>query len=100
MNVCKECIAKFGFKMSDKNKTFETDEELYDHLEMVPGTPVIREGETEKECEKQCKTKGLSRDRNKCICEECKIFRGEKTDIRVSDIHIAKRWIRSQAVEP
>ena len=93
MKVCKECIAKFGFKLSDKGKTFETDEELYEHLEMVHGTPVIREGETEEECKKRCKAKGLSPDRSKCVCEECKIFRGEKTNIRVSDIGIAKKWV-------
>jgi hypothetical protein len=60
---------------------------------MVHGTPVIREGETEEECKKRCEAKGLSPDRNKCVCEECKIFRGEKTDIRVSDMNIARKWL-------
>ena len=80
MNACKICIAKFGFKLSDKNKTFETDEERANHLEMVHGIPVRRKGETEKECMKRCARKGIVLDRNKCICEECKILRGEKSN--------------------
>jgi len=93
VKVCQKCIVQFGFKLTDKGKSFETDEESYEHLEMIHGIPVIREGETKEECERRCQAKGLSSDRNKCICEECKIWRGEKTDIRVSDIGIAKKWI-------
>jgi len=93
MRVCQKCIIQFGFRISDKNKTFETDEELAEHMEIVHGIPVMREGEIEKECMERCAKKGLSPDRNKCVCEECKIWRGEKTDIRIADLEIAKKWI-------
>mgnify|MGYP001583873331 CR=1 FL=1 len=93
MKVCQRCIVQFGFKLADKNKTFETDEELFEHLEMIHGIPVRREGETEKDCMKRTAKKGLSSDRNKCVCEECKIYRGEKTSLRISDLEIAKKYI-------
>ena len=91
--VCQKCILQFGFRLADKNKTFETDEELCEHLEVVHGIPVRRENETEKDCMERAAKKGLSQDRNKCICEECKIWRDEKTNLRISDLEIAKKYI-------
>jgi len=93
MKVCQKCIIQFGFKLSDKGKNFETDEELYEHFEMVHGIPVRRENETAKDAEERCAKKGLSENRNKCVCKECKIWRDEKSGIRVNDLEIAKKWI-------
>ena len=92
MKVCQKCIAQFGFRLSDKGKTFETDDELYEHMENVHGMIVIREGETEKEAQDRCAQKGIVSDRTKCVCEECKILREEQTSIRVADYNIAKEW--------
>lgn len=93
MNVCRKCIFQFGFTLSDKSKTFETDEELYEHMENVHGMFVVREGETEKQAEERCAGKGVVADRSICQCEECKILRGESSSIHVANIDIAKRWI-------
>ncbi len=84
MKVCKMCVAQFGFRLDDKSKTFETDEELYEHIENVHGIPVIRENETEQQAEERCARKGIVADRDLCQCEECKILRGENSSIRVS----------------
>jgi predicted small metal-binding protein len=92
MKVCKLCVAKFGFKLADKNKTFETDEELYEHIENTHGIPVMREGETSKQAEERCAKKGIVPDRDICQCEECKILRSEPSPIRVSDMEIFTRW--------
>ena len=95
MMVCSMCIAKFGFKLSDKNKTFETDRELAEHMENVHGIIVIRKGETEKEAEERCAKKGIVSDRNKCQCEECKMLRGEKSSIESLDPVITKKWLEN-----
>ena len=96
MQVCTKCIAQFGFRLSDKSKTFETDEELYEHMENVHGMFVIREGETEKQAEERCAKKGIVADRTICQCEECKIIRRESSTIRIEDEIIAKRWIQPE----
>ena len=86
MRVCKICMVKFGFKPADKEKTMETDEKLYEHLENFHGLVVIRtqEGETEEQAKKRCDDKGLSSDRSKCRCEECKLLRGEESRITLT----------------
>mgnify|MGYP001611031569 FL=1 len=96
MQVCTKCIAQFGFRLSDKSKSFETDEELYEHMENVHGMFVIREGETEEQAEARCAKKGIVADITICQCEECKILRGENSSIRVTDEIIAKRWIQPE----
>lgn len=96
MKACQICITKFGFRLSDTNKTFETDEELFDHIENVHGTPVIRDGETPELAEKRCAEKGIVPNRDICQCEECKILRCEDSSIRVSDMEIFKRWEEGQ----
>lgn len=94
MNVCQKCIMQFGFRLSDKSKTFETDEELYEHIENVHGIFVMRKGETEQQAEERCAKKGIVADRSICQCEECKILRGEPSSIQVTDMDIAKRWAK------
>ena len=96
MQVCSKCIAQFGFRLSDKSKTFETDEELYEHMENVHGMFVMRKGETEQQAEERCAKKGIVADRTICQCEECKIRRNENSSIRVADEIIAKRWIQPE----
>lgn len=93
MQVCIKCIAQFGFRLSDKSKTFETDEELYEHMENVHGMFVSREGETEQQAEERCAKKGIVADRAICQCEECKILRHENSSIRIADEAIARKWI-------
>lgn len=44
MRVCKKCVFQFGFWLSDKSKTFETDEELYEHTENVARIFYVRIG--------------------------------------------------------
>ena len=84
MKACKICIAKFGFRLADKEKTFETDEELYEHLENFHGQIVKRKGETEEQAIKRCAEKGIVPDRSKCRCEECKLARGEESKITLT----------------
>ena len=96
MKACIKCIAQFGFRLSDKSKTFETDEEHYEHMENVHGMFVMRKGETEQQAEERCAKKGIVADRAICQCEECKILRNENSSIRVADEIIAKRWIQPE----
>lgn len=84
MRVCTICVAKFGFKLADKEKTFETDEELCEHLENFHGQVVIRKGETEEQAKNRCAEKGIVPDRSKCRCEECKLLRGEESKITLT----------------
>lgn len=72
MNVCKICIAKYGFKLSDKDKSFETVDELAEHMEDVHGIPVMREGESEQQAVDRCAAKGIVPDTSKCQCKDCK----------------------------
>ena len=81
MKVCTICMTKFGFKLADKEKTFETDEELAEHLENFHGRRVMRKGETEEQTIKRCADKGIVPDRSKCRCEEYKLLRGEESKI-------------------
>ena len=104
MQVCTKCIAQFGFRFSDKSKTFETDEELYEHMENVHGMVVMREGETEEQAEERCTKKVIVANRAICQCEECKILRfvlirhlrNENSSIRVADEISAKHWIQPE----
>ena len=84
MKVCLICIAKFGFNLVDREKIMETDEDLYEHLENFHGLVVVREDETKDEAEKRCDEKGLSADRSRCRCEECKLLRGEENKMTLT----------------
>ena len=75
--TCKICVARYGFTLQDKDRMFETEEELYEHMENVHGIPVIREGETEADAKKRCAEKGIGEDVTKCQCEDCKSKRSE-----------------------
>ncbi len=86
MQVCKICIAQFGFRLDDKSKTFETDEELYEHMENVHGIPVKREGETKEQTEARCARKGIVADRKLCQCVDCRILRGEYPSLYITEV--------------
>jgi len=47
--ACKICIAKKGLKGSELGNLFQTEEELFDHMEKAHHMPVIRIGETEEQ---------------------------------------------------
>ena len=96
MKACIRCISQFGFKLEDRDKTFETDSEHADHMENVHGMVVIREGETKEQAQKRCAAKGIVPDRNVCQCEECKILRGEPFSIRVTDMNIARKYLEDK----
>lgn len=78
MITCKFCVAKHGFKLSDKDRIFQTDEQLYEHLENQHGVPVMRKGETSDQAIARCAKKGIVKDKNKCKCGDCKEERGKK----------------------
>lgn len=90
MRVCAICVAKFGFKPADKEKTMEMDEELHEHLENFHGLIVMREGETEEQAKKRCAEKGIVADRSECRCEECKLLRGEESKITLTGFSAGK----------
>lgn len=75
--TCKKCVVELGFKLSDKDRIFETEEQFFNHLEEVHGTPVARKGETEEEAMERCAKKGIVPDKEKCKCRECREKRGE-----------------------
>jgi|GEM_PF-2408252 len=92
MRVCKICVAEFGFKLSDREKAFETDEELCEHMEDFHGAIVKREGETTAQAKERCRKKGIVEDRSMCQCEECKLLRSEESRITLTgfsqtDVH-------------
>jgi hypothetical protein len=68
--TCKICVAEKGFRLSDKELIFETEEELFDHMEKVHLTPVVRDGETEEEA--------VKRFEENCQCPECRERRGRE----------------------
>ena len=57
--------------MSDKDRLFDTNEQLYEHLENQHGVPVMREGETKEQAIARCEKKGIVRDKAKCKCKDC-----------------------------
>jgi len=75
MLICKYCVATLGFSLADKERIFETEDELYDHIEDWHGTPVIRGGETREDAEARCRAKGIVPDRAKCQCRDCQMMR-------------------------
>lgn len=75
--ACKICVARYGLTLQEKDRIFETEEELFEHMENVHGIPVIREGETEADAKKRCAEKGIGEDVTKCQCEDCKSMRSE-----------------------
>ena len=78
MRTCMVCVAKYGFRLSDTDRIFDTEEQLLEHLEDWHGTPVMREGESEGDAAKRCAAKGIVPDRAECKCRDCRELRGDE----------------------
>ncbi|HDH45184.1 MAG TPA: hypothetical protein ENG66_07380 [Thermococcus sp.] len=98
MIVCPYCVAEKGLNIErDKGKhLFETEEEFFDHLEMVHDLVVRRKGETDEQArkrveEKQKKVFGYVRiGSENCQCPSCKAKRGLLTDVLVDALRGGK----------
>jgi hypothetical protein len=71
MLACKICVAARGLTLTSRDRLFDTDEELFEHLENVHGQVVMREGETKEAAILRCAAKGIVNDRNTCMCQDC-----------------------------
>lgn len=74
--ACKYCIATKGLRL-DRDRLFETDEELFDHIEMEHDIPVKREGETAEEAIRRLKAKNPRAGGPDCQCPACLHQRGD-----------------------
>ena len=75
MLTCSICVGRYGFTLADKDRLFESDNELANHMEDVHGIPVAREGETIEQAVERCAHKGIVEDRSVCLCEDCQELR-------------------------
>ncbi len=75
MITCTICVGRNGFTLADKDRIFESDNELANHMEDVHGIPVAREGETTDQAEERCAQKGVVVDRSICACKDCQNLR-------------------------
>lgn len=75
MITCKYCVATKGLTMSSDH-IFKTDEELFNHIEMVHDIPVRRKGETEEACMVRFKDKNSRAGGPDCQCPDCLAKRG------------------------
>jgi len=73
--ACKYCIATKGFSLRT-GQLFETDEELFDHIEMEHDIPVEREGENEEETMIRFRAKNPRAGGPDCRCPGCLAERG------------------------
>jgi hypothetical protein len=80
MLTCKYCVMQYGFTLADKERIFETEEELANHLEDWHGFVVVRDGETEESARARCAAKGIVEDTSICQCRNCREMRGEIED--------------------
>lgn len=75
--ACKYCIATKGLRL-DSDHLFETEEELFNHIEMEHDMPVVREGETEEEALARFKAKNPRAGGPDCQCPACLHKRGAR----------------------
>ena len=73
MIACKLCLVSGESGVSfAKGNIFKTDEELFDHIEMVHDVgPVVREGETEEQATARFKAKNTRAGGPNCRCPRC-----------------------------
>jgi hypothetical protein len=57
---------------------FDTEEQLFDHIENEHGIPVMREGETKEQAIARCAEKGIVSDRSECTCKDCERLREQE----------------------
>jgi hypothetical protein len=68
---CKICIAKYGIKGSELNSLLKTEEELVQHIESEHHIPVMRDGETEEECNRRFFRENPEAGGENCKCPDC-----------------------------
>lgn len=85
--TCKICVSRIGFKLSDKERIFDTEDQLAEHLENEHGQMVIRDGETGEQAMARCAKKGIVLDRTECRCNDCNRNR-ELIDWLFANIHV------------
>lgn len=73
--ACTYCIASKGLTLKSDH-LFETDEEFFDHIEMVHDLPVRREGETNGQAMARVKAKNPRLGGPDCQCPNCLHKRG------------------------
>lgn len=72
MRACKFCLMPGGMGISfAKGNIFETDEELFDHIEDEHDIAVQREGETKEEAQARFDAKNSRAGTDECRCPEC-----------------------------
>lgn len=74
MIACKYCIATKGLSLQSSH-LFQTEEELFEHIEMEHDIPVAREGETEEETMQRFKAKNKRAGGPDCQCLSCRFVR-------------------------
>jgi hypothetical protein len=74
--ACKYCIAIKGLRL-DRDRLFETEDELIEHIEMEHDMPVAREGETEEQTMRRFKAKNPRAGGPDCQCPACLHRRGD-----------------------
>lgn len=73
--ACPYCTASKGLTLQSDH-LFETDEELFDHFEMVHDLPVRREGETNEQALERVRAKNPHLGGPDCQCPDCLHKRG------------------------
>lgn len=94
--ICKICVARYGFKLSDEDRIFNSEDELAAHLEDVHGSVVMREGETEEDAVKRCAEKGICADKKTCKCMDCQRERDEirdDDDVFVKELKLGRQLL-------
>lgn len=69
--ACKYCVATKGLKGSDIGSLPKTDEEFADHMENVHHIPVMRQGETLRECMERFAKEQPEAGGPNCRCPDC-----------------------------
>jgi len=87
--ACKYCIATKGLRL-DSLWVFETEEELYNHIEMEHDIPVARKGETEEETMVRFQDKNPRAGGPDCRCPACMAKRGDARLALVDETNIIK----------
>lgn len=66
---CRYCAIEKGITVKD---CFETDEEYFNHVEMVHDLVITRQGETKKEARERVKAKNPRLGTEDCQCPACR----------------------------
>lgn len=83
--ACRYCIADKGLRLSSP-WIFASEEELFNHIEMMHDLVVIRGGETDDEAFSRVKAKNPRIGIDDCQCPSCKAKRGDFRNILVNEL--------------